>query len=169
MSQQLDLWGMRLGPADAVSAHGVLFSGAALPVVTPSDTIKAAANSYLVPWFEALALASVYKAERSIASGQLAHVLSGFGAVDGHSFASWWRDQGFVRFGQGITDVEITYPTKRLASGKGSAHFKVSLELSADIAQAQMVFLIEHLRRFQSGQLSSSPIDLDKKMDTEFL
>ena len=158
MSQQLDLWGMRLGPADAVSAHGVLFSGAVLPVLTSADTIKAATRSYLVPWFEALALASAYKAERSIASGQLAHVLSGFGAVDGHSFASWWREQGFVRFGQGITDVEMTYPTKRLASGQGRAHFKVSLELPADIAQAQMVFLVEHLRRFQSGQLSSSPM-----------
>ena len=128
------------------------------PDKTASDTLKDASASYLVPWFEALLLASAFRADNAIASGSLVQVLAMFGAVQGHSFQSWWSECGFIRMGRALTDVQVNYPTKRGAHGSGVASFVVSLALPAAQAQEQMSFLVEQLRHFHTGDLSSSPL-----------
>ena len=77
------------------------------PDKTASDTLKDASASYLVPWFEALLLASAFRADNAIASGSLVQVLAMFGAVQGHSFQSWWSECGFIRMGRALTDVQV--------------------------------------------------------------
>ncbi|MGB4119560.1 MAG: hypothetical protein WBK05_05205, partial [Burkholderiaceae bacterium] len=78
MSQQLDFWGIA---APAYSPKGALPDAMtpfgkswALPNKTASSTLKAASLSYLVPWFEALLLASAYRADNTIASESLVQV-----------------------------------------------------------------------------------------------
>ena len=162
MSQQLDFWGIA-APAyspkgalpDAMTPFGTSW---APPDKTASSTLKAASLSYLVPWFEALLLASAYRADNTIASESLVQVLAMFGAVDGHSFQSWWSECGFGHLGQALTDVQVNYPTKRGACGAGVASFVVSLALPAAQAQEQMAFLVAQLSRFHTGDLSSSPL-----------
>ncbi|MDG1109254.1 MAG: hypothetical protein P8N60_11400 [Burkholderiaceae bacterium] len=157
MSQQLDLWGMRTDLNAQTDKRPNLLSQAP-PVKTYSGTLKAATSSYLVPWFEALALASMFRSANTITTGQLDHVLATFGTVEGHNFQSWWASYGFERFGRGLTDVHVSYPTKRGGAGLGVAQFTVSMGLSAVIAQEQMIFIIEQLTHFETGQLSSSPM-----------
>jgi hypothetical protein len=147
VSQQLDFWGMRQSRiwGDPVSRSA-------------ESTLPVAAQSYLVPWFEALAIATNFRTENTITSGCLAHVLDDFGNVCGHNFASWWLTTGFQHLGEAITDVQISYPAKRGGRGAHVASFVISLDLSPASTQQQLTFLVEQLAQLQTGVLSSSPL-----------
>ncbi len=147
MSQQLDFWGMRQSRD----------WGEPIPRSAES-TLPVAAQSYLVPWFEALLIAYSFRCDNTISSGCLGHVLDDFGEVSGHSFGSWWLTAGFQHLGAAITDVKIHYPAKREGRGAHIASFVISLELSPESTQQQLTFLVEQLAHFETGVLSSSPL-----------
>ena len=147
VSQQLDFWGMQPGKAWAI------------PISRSAEsTLQVAAQSYLVPWFEALLIANSFRCDNTISSGCLGHVLDDFGDVCGHNFASWWLTTGFQHLGEAITDVKIHYPAKRGGRGAHVASFVISLELSPESTQQQLKFLVEQLAHFETGVLSSSPL-----------
>ena len=147
MSQQLDFWGMRQS-----RIWGEPISRSA------ESTLPVAAQSYLVPWFEALLIANSFRCDNTISSGCLGHILDDFGEVSGHSFASWWLTTGFQHLGTAITDVKIHYPARREGRGAHVASFVISLELSPESTQQQLTFLVEQLAHFEAGVLSSSPL-----------
>ncbi len=147
MSQQLDFWGMRQSRD----------WGEPIPRSAES-TLPVAAQSYLVPWFEALLIANSFRCDNTISSGCLGHVLDDFGDVCGHNFASWWLTTGFQHLGAAMTDVQISYPAKRGGRGAHVASFVISLELSPESTQQQLTFLVEQLAHFETGVLSSSPL-----------
>ncbi len=84
VSQQLDFWGMRQSRTwgDPVSRSA-------------ESTLPVAAQSYLVPWFEALAIATNFRTENTITSGCLAHVLDDFGNVAGTTLRLGGSQRGF--------------------------------------------------------------------------
>ncbi len=140
MSQQLDFWGMRPGKAWATPISRCAQS-----------TLQTASQSYLVPWFEALLIANSFRCDNTISSGCLGHVLDDLGEVSGHSFGSWWLTTGFQHLGAAMTDVQISYPAKRGGRGAHVASFVISLELSPESTQQQLVEWHPKLSHFEEN------------------
>lgn len=152
VSQQLDFWS---NEPQARQSDWVTPVRQALPALTAQSTLALACSSYLVPWVECMALALTVGAHlvNALAAEAIILVL-GPGQALSKGFHDWWLETGFKLLGHAVTTVKVTPPR----SAKGQASLVIPMSLTAEQCQQEVDFVMEQLRHYEPGNLSSSPL-----------
>lgn len=124
------------------------------PRHTAQSTLAQASVSYLVPWFECFKLSKTIGLEFiNVFAGELCIDQLGVGAEE--TFDAWWLREGFRRVGAGLTSVKLIHPSKQ---NNWQAGFMTQMRLSPEVNQREVLFLMNELRSYKPGRLSSSPL-----------
>lgn len=124
------------------------------PKHTAQSTLALASVSYLVPWFECLKLSKTTGLEFINAlAPELC--IDQLGVLADDTFDAWWLGEGFRRMGAGITSVKLIHPSKQ---NNWQAGFTTQMRLPPEVNQREVLFLMNELRSYEPGRLSSSPL-----------